>query len=71
MDKIKLGSLCLTKIDKTFEYHNEKCVIKKGTYVNVCDDDNIDKGYVLIELKGFDTVFDYELNELILIKNIY
>jgi len=69
MEKIKLGSFCLTKIDKIFEYHGEKCVIKKGTYVNVCDDDNIDKGYVLVELEGFDTVFDYELNELILVKN--
>lgn len=69
MEKIKLGSLCKTKVDKTFDYHNKVYMIKKGTYVSVCDDDNIQEGYVLVESEGFDTVFGYELSELILVKN--
>ncbi len=68
MDKIKLGSLCLTKIDKSFDSSDGKCFIKKGTFVTVCDDDNIHKGYVLVELESFKTVFDYNLDELILIE---
>ena len=69
MEEIKLGSLCITKIDKKFEYHESVLTIKKGTYVSVCDDDNIHEGYVLVESEEFDTVFDYRLDELILIKN--
>lgn len=69
MEKIKLGSLCITKVDKQFDTAEGICSIKKGTYVTVCDDDNIDKGYVLVESEGFYTVFDYNLNELILIDN--
>lgn len=69
MEKIKLGSLCLTKNDKSFDYKNKTILIKKGTLVSVCDDENVKEGYVLVEADGFETVFDYELEDLILIKN--
>jgi len=69
MDKIKLGSLCITKADKKFNSVEGRTFIKKGTLVTVCDDDNINKGYVLVEVEGFYTVFEYNLNELSLIKS--
>ena len=69
MDNIRLGSLCLTLVDKTVDSANGEELIPKGTYVTVCDDDNIDKGYVLVESEGYSIVYDYLLNELKLIKN--
>ena len=41
MNKIKLGSLCLTKVSKTFDSSEGTFVIKKGIFVTVCDVDNI------------------------------
>jgi hypothetical protein len=69
MKKIKLGSLCTTKIDKNFEYNNKICTIKEGSFALVCDDDSVDKGWVLVELEGFDDVFGYKLDELTLVEN--
>ena len=69
MEKIKLGSLCIIKSAKTVEYKNKKVVIEKGTYVTVCDDNSISKGYVLVEIDGFDTVFGFNIDDLILIHN--
>jgi hypothetical protein len=69
MEKIKLGSLCIIKNSKTVEYENKKVVIEKGTYVTVCDDDSISKGFVLVEIDGFDTVFGFSIDDLILIHN--
>lgn len=66
MGKIRLGSTCITEVEKCFEYENRKCVISKGTYVTVCDNDNVSSGYVLVEIEGYDTVFDYMLSELVL-----
>lgn len=69
MEKIKLGSLCLTKNKKSFDYHNKVYVIEKGVLVTVCDDENIKEGYVLVEIEGYDTVFDYNIEELLIVKN--
>ena len=69
MEKIKLGSLCVIKNSKAVEYKNKKVVIEKGTYVTVCDDNSITKGYVLVEIDGFDTVFGFNIDDLILIHN--
>ena len=69
MEKIKLGSLCIIKNNKTVEYNNKKVVIEKGTYATVCDDNAISKGYVLVEIDGFDTVFGLNIDDLILIHN--
>lgn len=69
MEKIKLGSLCLTKHDKIVTYHKKQCVIKKDSFVTVCDDDNVDEGFVFVELEGYDEVFGFELSELLLVKN--
>lgn len=68
MEKIKLGSLCLTKCDKTTDYRGKNCVIKSGTLVSVCDD-SIKEGYVLVEIEGYDEVFGYSIEELSLVKN--
>ena len=69
MENIRLGSLCLTLVDKTFDSADGEEFIPKGTYVTVCDDDNIDKGYVLVESEGYSIVYDYLLKELMLVKN--
>ena len=69
MKGIRLGSLCLTNVDKEFKYGDKTHVIKRGTFVSVCDDTTITKGYVLVEIEGFDTVFDYNLDELVLFEN--
>jgi len=68
MEKIKLGTLCLTNVDKTFNYPDGLYFIKKGTYVIICDTDYIKDGYVTVELEEYDTVFDYEVSELIIVK---
>ena len=70
MEKIELGSLCITKNNKTVEYENKKVIIEKGTYVTVCDDSAISKGNVLVEIEGFDTVFGFSVDELVLISNL-
>ena len=69
MEKIRLGSVCTTLIDKTFTRVGGKDFIPKGTLVSVCDDDYINEGYVLVEAKGYYTVYEYLLSELKLIKN--
>ncbi len=47
-NKIRLGSLCITKITKTFKIEVKGIIVPKGTYVTVCDDD-IKEGFVLVE----------------------
>lgn len=68
MEKIKMGSLCYTKYDKKFEYHDNECIVKKGNIVLVCDV-FASEDYALVEIEDYDTVFDYKIDDLLLIKN--
>lgn len=68
MGKIKLGSLCITKIVKTFKIKSGDVVVPKGTLVLVCDDDNIKDGFVLVEADEYGYALDYKEDELIFIK---
>lgn len=43
-------------------------LLKKGTIVLVCDVFS-SEGCALVEIEDYDTVFDYKIDDLLLIKN--
>lgn len=69
MKEIKLGSLCITKNEKTFRIKGRDVTIPKGTYVVVCDNDYyLKEGFVLVESEDYDAyAVNYNIEELILV----
>ena len=69
MKEIKLGSLCITKNEKTFRIKDRDVTIPKGTYVVVCDNDYyLKEDFVLVESEDYDAYgVNYNIEELILV----